>query len=103
MFLAISAYLKPLEQVDDERAEHLQWVEKRYENGDLLVSGRREPAVGGVLVVRAASIDALQALLRSDPFVISGMSHYEVIEFTPTPAALRTPGFAAFDRQAVTS
>jgi hypothetical protein len=60
------------------------------------VSGRQNPAVGGVIIGRADSIDAFRDLLAEDPFVRRGLAEYHVVEFEPTAAALDTPGFAAF-------
>ncbi|OKH79600.1 hypothetical protein EB73_35530 [Mycobacterium sp. SWH-M3] len=96
MFVAISTYTKPLEDVDTTRTRHLDWIARQYDSGKLLVSGRQNPAVGGVIVGRAASIDAFRDLLADDPFVRSGLAEYRIVEFEPTAAALQTPGFAAF-------
>jgi uncharacterized protein YciI len=97
MFVALSTYLKPLADVDGTRDAHLGWVAAQYDAGHLLVSGRRAPATGGVIVGRAASRSAFEELLAGDPFVRGGLARYEVVEFEPTAAAYATPGFAAFD------
>lgn len=96
MFVALSTYTKALEDVDSTRAQHLDWIAQQYESGSLLVSGRQNPATGGVIIGRADSIDAFRDLLADDPFVRSGVAEYRVVEFEPTAAALDTPGFAAF-------
>jgi uncharacterized protein YciI len=96
MFVALSTYLKPLEDVNASREHHLKWIAGQFDSGHLLVSGRRNPAVGGVIVGRAASLEAFHALLADDPFVRAGLAHYEVVEFEPTAAALETSAFATF-------
>lgn len=96
MFVALSTYTKPLDHVDTTRAQHLDWIAQQYESGRLLVSGRQNPAVGGVIIGRADNMDAFSDLLTDDPFVRAGLAEYHVVEFEPTAAALDTPGFAAF-------
>ena len=99
MFVAISTYQKPLAEVDAARDGHLEWVGKHYDSGNFLVSGRQASATGGVIVAQADSESDLLGMLSSDPFVISGLSRYELIEFSPTAAAQRSPGFIAFSAQ----
>jgi uncharacterized protein YciI len=96
MFVAISTYLIPLSEVDQQRDAHLEWVGDHYGAGDFLVSGRQTPPVGGVIIARAASHTHLLAMLADDPFVRNDVLRYEITEFTPTPAALATPGFSTF-------
>jgi uncharacterized protein YciI len=96
MFVAVSTYTRPLEEIDAVRGEHLEWIGRQYQSGQLLVSGRQSPAVGGVVIGRAGDLAAFRTLLADDPFVRTGLARYDVIEFEPTPAALATPGFAAF-------
>ena len=96
MFVALSTYVRPLDDVDATRELHLKWVAGQYRLGHLLVSGRRNPAVGGVMVGRAASLEAFRDLLADDPFVIGGLAKYDVIEFEPTAAALDSPAIGAF-------
>lgn len=96
MFVAVSTYTRALDQIDAVRGEHLDWIGRQYESGHLLVSGRQSPAVGGVVIGRAADLAAFRTLLAEDPFVRTGLARYDVIEFEPTPAALAAPGFAAF-------
>ena len=96
MFVALSTYVASLDDVDATRDRHLTWVAEQYDSGHLLVSGRRNPAVGGVIVGRAPSADAFRDLLAGDPFVIDGLAKYEVVEFEPTAAALGAPALAAF-------
>jgi uncharacterized protein YciI len=100
MFSAVSEYLAPLAEVDALRADHHAWVRGHYEAGSILVSGRRDPAVGGVIVATAADERAMQELLRDDPFVRGGVARYEVFAFTPADEPLRSRAFRAFREDA---
>src|SRR2546430_10456100 len=43
MFVAISTYLKPLEELDPWYPAHFEWLMKHYTSGHFLGSGRRVP------------------------------------------------------------
>jgi uncharacterized protein YciI len=84
MFLLISRYLKPLEDVDRWVGEHRAYLAGHYEAGNLLVSGPQEPRTGGVIVTKDITREQVDAILANDPFVREGISEYQVIEFNPT-------------------
>jgi uncharacterized protein YciI len=96
VYVALSAYQVPLSEIDPHLAEHREWAEAHYLDGRLLVSGRRTPPVGGVLVLRASSQEDAEAFVATDPFALSGFSAYQVYGFTATPPPWRSAGFAAF-------
>ena len=96
MFIAISTYLKPLEEVDALYSAHFAWMTPYYASGAFLGSGPRVPRTGGVIVARAESLEAFQALLAQDPFVQHGIAHYEIVEFTPGPPPRRSAELDAF-------
>ena len=90
MFVAISTYLKPLEEVDKVAPAHAAWLTGRYAAGRILGSGRRVPPVGGLIIARAESLEAFLALLAEDPFQQQGIAQYVVFEFTPGPLPRRS-------------
>ena len=59
MFVAISEYLKPLEEVDRFSVAHVAWIMKHYASGRFLGSGRRVPPVGGIILARGESQEEL--------------------------------------------
>ena len=96
MFVAISVYQKPLEEVNQHSAEHAEWVVKHYASGRFLASGRRVPPLGGVIIARAESLEEFQAVLEQDPYQRLGLAQYEVYEFTPGPLPRRSAELEAF-------
>ncbi len=96
MFVAISVYQKPLDEVNQHAAKHAEWIVRHYASGRFLVSGRRVPPLGGVIVGRAESLEEFQAVLAQDPYQQQGIAHYEVYEFTPGPQPRRSPELEAF-------
>lgn len=84
MFIAILTYKKPLSEVDRFLAAHRQYLARHYEAGDLITSGPRRERVGGVIVIKAHSLEAANAIIAEDPFNINGIADYQIVEFTPT-------------------
>lgn len=84
MFVLLSRYLKPLAEVDNVVGEHRAFLDKHYASGDLLISGPQNPRVGGVIVTKEMTREAVEAMLAQDPFVREGISEYQIIEFMPT-------------------
>lgn len=87
MFLVLITYTQPLDVVDIHLAAHRDYLKQNYAAGVFLLSGRKEPREGGVILARAESASALQAILAKDPFSMSGVATYQVVEFIPTMSA----------------
>lgn len=84
MFLLISRYCKPLEEVERWLPEHRAFLDRHYASGAFLVSGPFEPRTGGVIVTADLSRADVDALLAEDPFAREGVSEYEIREFRAT-------------------
>lgn len=95
-YVATSRYLVEPDVVMDSLVEHRAWAKASYDSGLLLFSGRQNPPVGGVLGFRAESMAEAEQFVSGDPFVVSGVARYEVIEVTPTPFPWRSGHFDAF-------
>lgn len=87
MFIVLLTYEKPLEVIDGLLEEHVRYLEANYAGGVFLASGRRVPRTGGVILARADSRDALEAVLAGDPFFREGAARYDLIEFLPGKVA----------------
>jgi uncharacterized protein YciI len=95
-FVAVSEYLVPHEVVLDNLAEHRCWSKAGFDAGLLLVAGRQDPPVGGVLAFRALDREAAETFLASDPFVRNGVARYHLTRFAPNPLPWRSEAFEAF-------
>jgi len=84
--LILLTYVVPLEEVDRHMKSHLEWLERGYGEGLFLLSGRRNPRTGGVIVCRGHKAE-VEALAASDPFVTNGTATIDVIEFNASWAA----------------
>lgn len=87
MYVVLLNYIQPLSVVDRFVEEHRRFLERGYASGHFLLSGRREPRTGGVLLVAARSRNDVENIVRDDPFHRERIAEYEVIEFLPSMAA----------------
>ena len=84
MFIAILTYKKPIEEIEKNLAEHIKFLDKYYENKKFLISGRRNPRTGGIILVNSNSLEEVSQIIREDPFYVNNLADYEIIEFIPT-------------------
>jgi len=84
MFVVMVNYKKPLEEIDAMLSAHGQFLDKYYAAKRFIVSGRRNPRTGGIIMAHAASKEEMQRILQEDPFYLHGLAEYEIVEFTPT-------------------
>jgi uncharacterized protein YciI len=95
MFVIQLHYIKPLEQVDLHVGAHRVWLERHYASGHFLLSGRKQPRTGGVILALAKERADIDAILAQDPFALAGVAEYAVTEFIPAMAAERLAWLAA--------
>jgi uncharacterized protein YciI len=81
MFIINLNYIAPLEKIDALMREHLVFLNACYREGLFIVSGRKIPRTGGIILAKASSRDALETLMRNDPFIVQGLAEFDVIEF----------------------
>lgn len=87
MFVVSLTYKVDLADVDQYIEAHVAYLEKYYQLGNFMVSGRKIPRTGGVILARAQSREALDHILAEDPFFIANLADYEVTQFVPTKVA----------------
>jgi len=90
MFVLLLTYTTPLDEVDALMRKHMAWLDEHYAAGRFIVSGRRVPRTGGVILARGDDREEMEALAASDPFVQGGVATVEVIQFR---ASQKAPGF----------
>lgn len=93
MFVISLTYSKPLDEIDAVMREHVAFLEKCYEAGLFVASGRKVPRTGGVILAMGATREELERVMALDPFVRDGLAVFEVIEFRTSQ---HHPDFAAF-------
>ena len=88
MYLMISTYRAPLDQVDQARAAHLAFVGELERAGVVVSAGRQDPPVGGILLLDVESEARAHELLADDPYVIQGLAEYTATGWQPTRGVL---------------
>lgn len=81
MFIIELTYTKPLAEIDAAMKAHMVFVRKHYESGHFVVSGRKVPRDGGVILAVGDSREAIEAIAGEDPFVARGLASVRVTEF----------------------
>jgi uncharacterized protein YciI len=84
VFVLLLTYVKPLDEVDALMRDHMTWLREHYASGRLVVSGRRIPRTGGVILARGDDREEIAAIAASDPFVRGGVATCEVVHFRPS-------------------
>jgi len=92
MVIITSRYTKPLEVIDSLLADHRKFLAEYYRQEKFIVSGPRNPRVGGAILANVG-IDEAREIMKKDPFTIHGAAEYSFIEFTP---GSHDPRFACF-------
>lgn len=84
MFVILVTYKKSLDIVDKYITDHARFLEQGYENNYFIVSGRRNPRIGGVILSKLNDKKHLEDIIKQDPFYIHEIADYEIIEFIPS-------------------
>lgn len=87
LFVIELSYTAPLTAIDAEMRAHMRFLKKYYESGHFLVSGRKVPRDGGIIMASGASRADIEAIAAEDPFVTRGLATARVIEFRPSQQA----------------
>jgi uncharacterized protein YciI len=88
VYLMISTYRAPIEQVDEARTAHLAFVDELQRAGVLVSAGRQDPPVGGILLLDVESEARAHELLADDPYVRQGLADYAATGWQPTRGVL---------------
>jgi len=77
-------YKVPLDEAGKVFPEHIAYIEKYHAAGKYIISGRREPRVGGVLVAANCSRDEIDKIVEEDPYNKKEIADFEIIDFIQT-------------------
>jgi len=87
MFIIELIYKADLAEIDAHMNAHMKFLKKHYASGDFLVSGRKIPRDGGIIVATGKSRSEIEAIVRDDPFVERGLADVRIIEFRASQRA----------------
>jgi uncharacterized protein YciI len=81
MFVIELIYKADLAKIDAHMAAHMKFLKKYYAAGTFVVSGRKIPRDGGIILAAGASRQEIEAIVKEDPFVDKGLADFRVVEF----------------------
>ena len=87
MFVIELNYKATLAQIDARMAAHVKFLNKYYAAGNFLVSGRKIPRDGGIILAVGDGRADIEAIIREDPFVQHGLADFRIIEFRASQRA----------------
>ena len=87
MFVIELIYKAPLSDIDKHMSAHVKYLKKYYAAGNFLISGRKIPRDGGVILAAGTTRDGIQSIVEEDPFVSRGLAEYRIIEFRASQRA----------------
>jgi uncharacterized protein YciI len=87
MFVIELVYTADLKEIDAHMSAHVRFLKKYYANGTFLVSGRKIPRDGGIILATGKSRQEIAALIREDPFHERGLADFRIIEFRASQRA----------------
>jgi uncharacterized protein YciI len=87
MFVIELIYKAPLADIDAHLAAHVRFLKKYYSAGNFLVSGRKIPRDGGIILAVGRSREEIDGIVAEDPFHKHGLADFRVIEFRASQRA----------------
>lgn len=83
MYLILVQYIRPVAAIEHYLEAHNTFLEKQYREGRFILSGRRKPRTGAIILCKANSRREVEAILAEDPFDKFQLAVYDIIEFEP--------------------
>lgn len=81
LFVVELLYKAPLERIDAHMKTHMTFLKKHYAAGRFLVSGRKTPRDGGIIIATGSDRADVEAIMREDPFCAHGLADVRVVQF----------------------
>ena len=90
MFVIELTYTAALTAIDAHMTAHVSFLKKYYASGHFLVSGRKVPRDGGIIIATAKDREDVERIIRDDPFHKHRLADFRIIQFR---ASQRAPDF----------
>jgi uncharacterized protein YciI len=87
VFVIELIYKVSLEEIDAHMAAHVRFLKKYYASGHFLVSGRKIPRDGGIILAVGKDRREIEAIIKEDPFHRHGLAEFRIIEFRASQKA----------------
>ena len=87
MFVIELVYKAELSAIDATMQSHMAFLKKHYAAGTFLVSGRKIPRDGGIILAVGKPRAEIEAIMREDPFCAQGLADVRIVEFRASQRA----------------
>jgi uncharacterized protein YciI len=87
MFVIELIYKAELSEIDAHMKAHMTYLKKYYAAGHFLVSGRKIPRDGGIILAVCKDKQQREAIVKEDPFCKHGLADFRIIEFRASQRA----------------
>jgi uncharacterized protein YciI len=87
MFVIELIYKAALAEIDAHMRAHVRFLDKYYASGNFLVSGRKIPRDGGIILAVGEDRQQIEAIVKEDPFYAKGLADFRIIEFRASQRA----------------
>jgi len=91
MFVIELTYKADLTEIDAHMAAHVVFLKKYYAAGNFLVSGRKIPREGGIILAVGKTRQEIEAIMAEDPFFKEGLADFRIVEFRASQRAKDMP------------
>lgn len=91
MFVIELTYTADLAEIDAHMAAHVVFLRKHYAAGSFIVSGRKIPREGGIILAVGKSRQQVEAIVKEDPFYQHGLADFRIVEFRASQRAPDLP------------
>lgn len=81
MFIINLNYIVPLEKLDEHMGDHVKYLRKYYKEKVFVISGRKVPRTGGIILAMGKSLSEVEHIIKEDPFYIHKLAEFSVTEF----------------------
>ncbi len=87
MFIIELIYKVPLEEIDAHMKAHVQFLNKYYHSKNFIISGRKIPRDGGIIIATASAKKEIEKIIKQDPFYKYELADFRIIEFDASQKA----------------
>ena len=81
MFIVELNYKTDLAAIDGAMRTHMAYLKKHYAAGTFVVSGRKIPRDGGIILAVGKTREEIEKIAREDPFCKLGLADFRIVEF----------------------
>lgn len=87
MFVIELVYKADLREIDAHMRAHVRFLKKYYAAGNFLVSGRKIPRDGGIILAVGEDRAEIERIIREDPFHQHDLADFRIVEFRASQRA----------------